>query len=247
MNDQVYQVSVQATSQDLTTATGSYDDMIDYGAMKPEDFWNVLQHFIRIQPFPHVEDQDYCPANITVEGPYGLFSLETYGDGQHVFMIDHGAEVTAEQAYHFITGQADVSVLAPQQPVAAAGQNMYQQQVMVDPGPSPARRWTGNILAGFFALLGILFAVVGLVQNKEGIVISIIVAIIFLGIFGGLAWFSRRVIGGIKPQGSGSSASNGENEGMMQGMMMAHMMNMNDSSASDSDSGGYDDGGGGYD
>jgi len=246
MTDSMYEVNVQATSQDLSTATGQYDDHVEYGKIAAEEFWNVLQHFVRIQPLPDDASQDICPSNLIVDGPYGLFTLEPYGDGVNVYAHDYEAQITAEQAYHYVTGQADLAELRAQagvtQPVSAAVQQVSQQPVTAYPeGPGTARRWTGNILAGFFVLMGLLFAVVGLVQNTEGIVVSLIVALIFLAIFGGLAWFSRSVIGGIKKGASQSRHTNQQdNSGMAQGMMAGHMMNMNDSTDSD-DGGGYDD------
>lgn len=121
----MYSIVLQATSEDMTTATGNFDDQNEQEGLTAEKLWEVLYKFKNITPIADSPDKEICPCNLIVNGPQGQLTFEPNGDGT-LFCNSAGGNVTVEEAYHYATGQLD------------KGEARKQATIESD-GPAPVR------------------------------------------------------------------------------------------------------------
>lgn len=238
----LFNVNTQGISQDLKQANGDYDTT-EWGQMprdKLEEFLTITKE-IKL-PTPGL-DEDLCPAHVMVEEtPVGLVSIMV-GDGTvDIYEIGDGGEGTQmlnlspREAVQVCAGELKPQGAAPDhsfKPVSAPPPQPTHAPQPVQQGPGKARRFIGNTLSWGFIGFGILVGIQAIQEEQLG---GGILAVV---IFGGLAWFSRRFIGGIKKRGQGTSNAE-DGAGAMTGIGMAHMMNSDDYDGGDD--GGYDGG-----
>jgi hypothetical protein len=254
------QISTQGISADLQTATGDYD-AIELGAKTTEQLIHLLTTTMRIPVPANEHNEDLCPCGVLVESSIGVFSFIVGDNSIDIYGAPFGNEelelvgLTPQAAAALVIGQltpADAAkykqtpapalqatTIQPQQP------QQHQQKAQ---GPGPVRRFIGNAFSAVFIITGIAMGIDALsdpelAKSGTGSVVAALVFVVV--IFGGLAWASRRFIGGIGGKKS-QARDTQDDDGLMAGTAMGMMMNNQDmSDDSGSDYGGGDDGGAG--
>ena len=107
MEEQSYNITLQAVNSDITISTGNYDDILEYQGVSLDEVKNLLVKLIDIELLEIDLEKDTCPANLTVET-----SLDSYNfipsDGKKIYCDNTDSDMNIKDAIAIITNDLEV-------------------------------------------------------------------------------------------------------------------------------------------